>query len=100
LKDLQTPLIIANGFEDVIDGSLANSISFDEKFNSFLNVIVWTNTNANGGALATDTIFSCGDWSGDGVTAIVGDGNKSDESWTDFQPHACFSMAFLYCFQK
>jgi hypothetical protein len=100
LKDLQTPLVIANGFQEVIDGSLANPISFSEKFNSFANAPVWTNTNATGGAIVTSAISTCGDWSGSGVTGRGGDGNSSDEAWTEFGNGACISTAFLYCFQK
>ena len=100
LQNLQTPLIIANGFQEVIDGSLANPIKFSEKFNSFTNAPVWTNTNATGGAVRTDNIFTCGDWSGNGATGETGDGNSSDEAWTEFGNGACFSTAFLYCFQK
>lgn len=104
LQNLQTPLIIANGFQEVIDGSLANPIRFSEKGGEFLNAPVWTNTSASGEADQTGSISTCGDWTGAGVTATIGDGNQSDSTWTITNDLFCgtggLPAAFLYCFQK
>jgi cysteine-rich repeat protein len=93
--------VVAEGWEELVDGMLGVAISVDEEGMGMVNGAVWTNTAADGKAGGG---AHCKDWSaGDsGSKGWQGDSVKKDGAWTA-DPNSpemnCNGYARLYCFQ-
>jgi cysteine-rich repeat protein len=93
--------VVAEGWGDLVDGTLGVAINVDEEGVGMVNGAVWTNTAADG---KTGSGTHCKDWSaGDsGSKGWQGDSVKEDGAWTA-EPEAvaqnCSNTARLYCFQ-
>lgn len=96
--------VVAEGWDDLIDGTLAHPIDLDaEGQPPGDQLAVWTNTSWNGLALAAD----CEGWTSmafaDG--GIFGDFAASGEfgqwtAWGDPTPFPCENTFHLYCFEQ
>ena len=94
---------IANGFLDLLDGSIMNSIFRDEYgspiSSEFINV--WTATQADGSATVDDSL-DCQEWTSQSHPdeGITGRTNFINASWTHFAPSGChLGVGRLYCFE-
>ena len=106
--------IIADSWDDLLDGSLQHPIDMDENgltINTFSGdtPIVWTNTRTNGNTYAYNSLTNCRQWSrnSDGletqIRGYVGNSVQSNSRWTkesNTQPKKCDTKRRLYCFQQ
>ncbi len=89
--------LLATGFTDLWDGSLANSVDFNA-FGQLVDpvaTIVFTGSLANGTSSGQD----CEDWSGGESTATVGRASTTSGAWLNSPepfPHPCESGGSLY----
>jgi len=73
--------LIADGWDDLVDGTIANPINMDEKGNPVFGSSVWTGTNGDGSARTGRT---CGSWN-DGTTGELGyygSSSQTNSGWT------------------
>ena len=113
------PVIIANNWDDLVDGSLEHPIFRDEFGNEVSDSFVWTATDYDGSHYqATDlegnpASVDCGDWetSESSVLGLLGSPHERDESWSFYIDwdniipstvgiQNCSGMARLYCFEQ
>ena len=93
-------LVVANDWDDLIDGTLSNPINTTE-FSEIPNgTCAWTGTLANG-----QTAFgssSCDDWDGgdDLQEGGRGVGDQLDNWWSFISHGPCGSECALYCFEN
>ena len=114
-------VIIAQNWNDLVDGSLQASINVDETglvISSTGNVYcksltgpkVWTNTKTNGGLYSSSSKYSCANWATHSTSSyyrpVLGMANRTDGTWTY---HHCSSnyarcsspyLGHLYCFEQ
>jgi len=84
--------VIANGFEDLLDGQLLNGLG-----SRFGDRTVWTGTDARG---RRDTFFDCGDWTDPEKLGAVGQSRATNKDWTEDNVVRCnFTGHRLYCLQ-
>ena len=90
--------LLALGWQDLTDGSLALPLDRDESANPVSSSIVWTNTLPDGAPASTD---HCSSWSSSSITlkGRMGATEFADASWTNFDNTQCASSSRLYCFQ-
>ena len=96
-------VVIANGFEDVIDGDLQSSISLDETGANISSVAtdyyVWTGTDERG--FGESDMCTGDNWSIQAGIGDIGWAVNSNSQWTSTATiWACTEQARLYCFQK
>ncbi len=96
--------LIAEGWDDLTDGSIENPIMYTE-FGSVATPAelsgdnVWTGTNANG----TPTQEDCNEWVETGSMGIFGTAghfDETDEKWSHESKHTCVFEARLYCVEQ
>ena len=104
--------IIADNWEDLIDGSLQNSIGLDENGNdvtdyNYFDVQVWTGTESDGSTAFDNLLWGgndCAGWtSSNGGSGIYAFNWRVNSWWTFYDQTSmdCFSgSARLYCFQQ
>ncbi len=93
--------LIAEGWADLVDGSLRAGISITEDESiAFDPIEVWTNTRADG--TAVDASVSCEGWtSAEGLPAGgFGDSTEVDQAWTHRDGTNCNTWLRLYCFEQ
>jgi len=91
---------IALEFEQLVDGGLDSSISFDESGTPVAGVTdVWTDTGINGLILSGE---SCLNWTSldDDEMGLYGSANNKDAQWTALNLDKCDKAKRLYCIQK
>lgn len=101
---IQSGSVIADDWNDLIDGEIKAPIDVDEMGNPLNLPIscgqcpVWTATTFNGTALMSD----CVDWSQGNLALVqVGECKMTNASWTDGCPETeCATSARLYCFEQ
>lgn len=97
--------IVANGFEDLVDGTIAAPINLDE-FGVTRNVTngVWTGTAADGTAAGTfNGSARCNKWvsSSSGNSGRVGTSSATNNNWTNTGNNVnCDQPLRVYCFQS
>ncbi|MFH1801822.1 MAG: putative metal-binding motif-containing protein [archaeon] len=101
--------VIANGWNDLIDGTLDGSINITENHGSvgsLLPIYVATGTNISGigkPIIGDHELDYCGgDWSvvDGGLDFSAGDARAADSAWTEFSsPVTCDTQVRLYCFE-
>ena len=91
-------VVIAEGWPDLLDGTLAAPIDRDESGAALTNALVWTNTKVNG---TPAVVQHCMDWTSNSVMHKGQSGYNAamDASWTNFEPNSCTNSSRLYCFQ-
>lgn len=92
--------VIANDKADLLDGTLAGSILFDETGTERTPNRAWTGTAANGTAIASTT---CTDWTlgtTTSVAGLIGDAGGTDQTWTNLQNSGCGGTQRLYCIEQ
>jgi len=92
---------IANGWADLVDGTLANSISYDENGDpiSYPDVSVWTGVNQYGSYGGQN----CLGWTDITGLGNVGDALMTNAEWTIIYfggTVTCSTSNSLYCFQQ
>ena len=101
---LPSGTVIANGWADLTDGTLAAGINQDASGTAVANGNVWTNvTSAGARDGATSNTHACTAWTSNLNTrsANVGTSGSTTASWTDTGGTAtCNTTAYLYCFQQ
>ncbi|PIP53042.1 hypothetical protein COX08_03175 [Candidatus Beckwithbacteria bacterium CG23_combo_of_CG06-09_8_20_14_all_34_8] len=100
-------VIIANNWDDLIDGSIQNPIQVDEKGNilnlGYFYAKVWTNTTTAGEI--RDSYLSCNNWTsgsyltGDGLGGVL---MNKDSQWTEdgSDPCSVTNTNRLYCIEQ
>lgn len=91
--------ILAVGWDDLVDGSLADPIHLDE-FGMEVSATVWTNTKTSGSSFGADN--HCSVWASSSVmfSGKVGTTTSSGIDWTNqANVQACSATARLYCFE-
>lgn len=63
--------IIAENWEDLIDGDIKRAINIDESGNSYNSAVVWTGTDRHGLGFSSPS-YNCRDWSSRDCTAMHG----------------------------
>jgi hypothetical protein len=97
-------VVVAQNWNDLTDGFLANPISRTENNTPPSQIRVWTNTATNGAAATT--ILSCGNWlsNSDQVDGGVGDPRETNNSWTGTGGLSLScddaTQVVIYCFQQ
>lgn len=92
--------LIASGWHDLTDGSLAWPINKDQHNNLRVGE-VWTNTNYQGTVQQSDPKYSCYSWSSTSnqYSAYLGSSDQQSTQWTTQSTQDCSLSAHLYCFQ-
>ncbi len=93
--------VVANGWADLIDGTLAHPIDLDEQ-NTKTVANVWTNTLVNGQPPMNGK--HCTNWTSNANnvnnTPTYGASDAADLTWTQFATVGCAAMNRLYCFEN
>lgn len=92
-------VVVANDWEDLIDGQLAAPINVDERGNWAIAEEVWTSTYADG----TATIDHCSDWTSADVSVFAQQGvtDRIDAGWTEIYLQFCDRTTIsLLCFEQ
>jgi len=95
--------VIANNWEDLIDGSIQNSINLDEfKRVPSYQSCVWTSTATNGNFLPKSAnLTACSDYtSADANYSWCGHNGSKDFNWTKWSTDVCSNSSPLYCFEQ
>jgi len=87
-------VVVANDLADLIDGSIAASISFDEHGNEVSFVAVATNTFASG------DFHPAGCFGNDPSSGYVGRATSNDSLWTKHETKGCSTYQRYYCFEE
>lgn len=96
--------LIANNWNDLVDGNLQNPILVSE-FGSNFNSQVWTNTKIDGTVKYTGNA-SCNNWTSNAANGLDfstnGISSRNDFNWTDTSGSSlpCNSIIRLYCFEQ
>ena len=90
--------LVAMGWADLTDGTLAHAIDQDENGVTVMGSAVWTNTKVDG---TTFGVNDCGGWtmSAGVIKSQVGYTTSADKAWTEVDTQFCSSAARIYCFQ-
>ena len=91
--------VVADNWDDLVDGNIQNSISITEEGVSVGGTsAVWTGTNPGGGDVSPD----CQGWmskSGDDM-GVSGKRDKTDDKWTENTERKCSIKSHIYCIQQ
>ena len=91
--------LVANNWNDLIDGSLSHQININE--NSGTNgEIVWTNSTMSGSIFSTTN--TCSNWTleSSSLQSRTGDSTAKDKTWTDYNTNSCNIAFRLYCIEQ
>lgn len=93
-----TPQLVANNSADFWDGSLANTVQFNESSGAY-GGYVWTGTNHAGGRLIN---YTCNSWTnGNGsYSSYLGYSNQTSSSWAAYTTTGSSSSYPLYCINQ
>lgn len=96
----EDPRIIAETWDDLVDGQLTTSILYDERgVFAFSPTDVWTNTQPDG--TLTGEFGSCGEWTtAGGTSGAVGNADSLGETWTRNTTTSCSMYLRLLCFEQ
>lgn len=104
--EVGTKSIIANNWDDLLDGSINAPIEFDQFGKSIGSVRVWTGTKAGGGLSLAD----CNNWQiarkvsfdeDDIYFGMSGGNAATDEKWTEnSDTDTCGFRRHIYCIQQ
>jgi len=92
--------VVANNWNDLIDGELNAFINVDESGTAGVSANVWTNTNTDGSVRSG---ASCNDWSSSSSLTSGAKGNSGfdNAAWTKGSSNrSCDVTLRLYCFQQ
>lgn len=94
--------IIAEDYEDLVDGSIATPIRLTELGGEVADNdpsrTVWTGVGTDG--LATGKDRHCSGWTRAGGLGEVGDTYRANRQWTLTSAYSCDNLRRLYCFQQ
>ncbi|MGB1013793.1 MAG: hypothetical protein ACPG4T_06645 [Nannocystaceae bacterium] len=92
--------VVADSWDDLTDGMLANPIMLTETLEVPSANNAWSNTNPDGTPASQD---SCENWSNkdSDLKSILGIMVNTDSEWTDIDfPIGCDAISHLYCFEQ
>jgi hypothetical protein len=86
--------VIANGWSDLTDGTLDNSIGGGS--------IIWSNSTTNGSIVDGTATGACSSWTSLSMTQSVstGLGSSTTSTWTNSSTLACNSSGNVYCIEQ
>jgi hypothetical protein len=94
--------IIAEDYEDLVDGGIANPIRLTELggevADNDASRTVWTGVGVGG--LTTGRDRHCTGWTTAGGLGEVGDTYRANRQWTLTSAYSCDNLRRLYCFQQ
>ena len=99
-------VVIANDWEDLVDGTLLSPINVTELGEMFnlSSKTLFTNTTVTGGCVdcSFSATLSCNDWQSTttGLFGGIGLYDVTGVQWTEFGITACFANQPLYCFEQ
>jgi hypothetical protein len=88
--------VVANNWDDLVDGTIAAPISRTESGTLLTAGSVWTGTSIGGDYSSS----SCTDWSATNVQGTQGSATDTNAHWTTRGGGACAEPAHLYCFER
>ena len=90
---------IADNWDDLVDEELYAAINVDEYGNTVDDYFVWANVDLYG---SFSSGSNCNDWlsSESSNSGLVGEGNRQDYGWTNYQVSYCDNFGKLYCFEQ
>jgi len=94
--------LIANNWDDLIDGSLQSPITITELNTTNNSNFVWTNTTISGEVNLPQS-SSCYDWTSTSTTNLTGacgDPTQITYRWTNYGSAGCTFTRSLYCFEQ
>ncbi|MCP3931938.1 MAG: DUF1554 domain-containing protein [Bacteroidetes bacterium] len=93
--------VVAQNWNDLVDGSIAGSINLDQNGDSRLGT-VWTGTKTDGSAYSSTD--QCSTWRSISASdyGLVGHNDRflEDYQWTSYSTFSCNSTSRLYCFEQ
>jgi hypothetical protein len=95
--------VLADNWDDVVDGELANAINRDENGDLAVGIAVWTNTAPDGTAIVGGAnIGNCTAFTSfmNNQSAPIGRTTANSSEWTDYETQTCNGAAHFYCFQQ
>lgn len=93
LKDIT----IADDWNDLTDGTITHQINYNLDGQQ-INGEVWTNTDPQGESFSS--INTCGDWTSQNGSVVIGMTNSVNEEWTQNQSGLCSERRYIYCVQQ
>jgi len=94
--------VIADNWNDLIDGTIQNKINKSENGNIF-NSLVWTNTKTDGTVEENSVNWSCNNLTSNGGSPYIlstGSGAYASGYWSSYISKYCSDSYRLYCFQQ
>lgn len=90
--------IIANNFQDLINGNIQNPININQYGENVQNELVWTGTNEFGNYTGS----SCLNWNTDSEAVAGTYGNTSfiSKQWTNYGTEICSNKYRFYCIES
>jgi cysteine-rich repeat protein len=90
--------IIATGWADLTDGTLAHELEVDENGEVVWGELMWTNTGTDGARLSDS---HCNGWTSRlaSDSTAVGVSGHTDADWTDAVANSCAGVLRFYCFE-
>ncbi|HET6582619.1 MAG TPA: hypothetical protein VFG69_04215 [Nannocystaceae bacterium] len=95
--------VVADDWEDLVDGTLQHAINRDENGDIANGIEVWTNTDDDGTILVGGgTPQNCTAFTNNTPlqTGRIGRTTASSDEWTDYAAHVCAGAAHIYCFEQ
>ena len=93
--------VIANGWDELVDGDLDAPINLDEGGNFVGSFeFAWTGTGSDGTSAGDGPNFNCNNWVGSALTGRTGKVSEVDSTWTNIGGNTCSSGSRLYCFEQ
>jgi len=98
---LTTGEVIADDWDDLLDGGLDHAINRDETGVLAVGIEVWTNTSSDGSVLPGGT-GNCSNFTSvsGAQTGPIGRTTATNSEWTDYDTQPCSVPAHIYCFEQ
>lgn len=96
---LTNGIVVANNWEDLIDGNLLAPINITESGSSVTSKWAWTGTNATGNQIGVN----CSNWTTDTEEPSYGTAGETDSAssaWSNSEGRTCNFTLRLYCFEQ
>lgn len=95
--------VVADDWDDLVDGTLDHAINRDENGDLSNGIEVWTNTDDDGTVLVGgNSQQNCTAFTSTNVmqTARIGRTTASSDEWTDYAVQPCAVPGHFYCFEQ
>lgn len=97
IYELPNGILVAQGWQDLTDGTLEHAIDIDEKGQTIEPSAVWTNTATSG----VGVVNHCLGWTSNDFDehGMVGSTQAINKTWTSVDSITCSAQGRLYCIQ-